>query len=141
MPNFNNATLLGHLGRDPELRYTPQGTPICSFSIAVNNRTKVGDEWKDVPMWVEVNVWGKQAEPCSQYLVKGRPVLVNGSINVENWVDRDNKARFNLVLNAAQVTFMGDKPQDGAGQGDRPSASKPPIQNPEPEISDEDIPF
>lgn len=144
MPNFNQATFIGHLGRDPELRYTPTGTAICGFSIAVNNRQKDGDEWKEVPMWIKVNVWGRQAEPCSQYLSKGRAVLVSGPIKLESWTDKDNNTRTNLVVDANQVTFLGDKPaENGSPRPDRPpQTSKPPVPPvQEPDISDDDIPF
>jgi single-strand DNA-binding protein len=139
--SYNNATFVGNLGRDPELRYTPTGNPICGFSMAVNNRKKVNNEWVDDTLWVKVNVWGKQAEACSQYLSKGRPVLVSGPINVETWTDKDNNTRWNVVVNANQVTFLGDKPTNGPT--DRPpTSSKPPVAPPaEPDISDEDIPF
>ncbi len=147
--SFNQATFTGNLGRDPEIRYTPQGTPICDFSIAVNVRKKVEGEWKDEAMWVKVKVWGKQAESCSQFLSKGRPVLVTGRISLENWTGREGKEMTTLVLDATDVKFLGDGGSGGNTQrserpqsSDRPKASTPPnAPAPEPEISDDDIPF
>lgn len=145
--SFNQATFTGNLGRDPEIRYTPQGTPICDFSIAVNNRKKVDGQWVDEAMWVKVKVWGKQAESCSQYLSKGRPVLVSGKISLENWTSRDSKPMTTLVLDASDVKFLGDGGGSGAARpqgesSERPRASAAPAAAvAEPEISDDDIPF
>jgi single-strand DNA-binding protein len=73
--SFNKIIVVGNLGRDPELRYTPQGTPVCSFTMASNERRKdKSGEQQDVATWFKVNVWGKQAETVSQYLTKGRGV-------------------------------------------------------------------
>lgn len=147
MPSYNHITIMGHLGQDPDLRYTPQGTPVCSFTMAVNNRKKVDGEWQDVPLWFKIKVWGKQAEPCSQYLSKGRPALIAGQLETEVWTNRDGKDVTTLVVNASAVQFLGDgggsneRPQR-TSSGDRPrAATPPPPQEAQPEISDDDIPF
>lgn len=147
MPSYNHATFIGHLGRDPELRYTPQGTPVCDFSIAVNNRKKVDGEWKDEPMWIKVHVWGKQAETAAQFLEKGRSVLVDGRLDVEQWKDRDGKDRWNLVLHANQTTFLGDGKSSSGERSSTTSSTKSSSpktassESLEPTISDDDIPF
>ena len=66
--SYNHATFIGNLGRDPDVRYTSQGTAVCSFSMAVNNRKKIDGEWKDDTMWIKVTVWGKAGETAGQFL-------------------------------------------------------------------------
>ena len=142
MPSYNHITVIGHLGQDPELRSTPQGTPICSFTMAVNNRKKVDGEWGDVALWFKVKVWGKQAEPVNQFLSKGRPALVAGQLDVETWTNRDGKEMTTMVINANDVKFLGEAADRPQGEG-RPRAVTPPPATtpPPPEISDDDIPF
>lgn len=105
--SFNKVIVVGNLGRDPELRYTPQGTAVCTFSVATNERRKSATgEQQDVTTWFRVKVWGKQAETVSQYLAKGRNVYVEGRLHVEEWTDREGKPRFTLELNASDVRFI-----------------------------------
>lgn len=151
MPSYNQITVIGHLGSDPDMRYTPQGTAVCSFTLAVNNRKKVDGEWKNVAMWFKVKVWGKQAEPVTQFLYKGRPAMVIGRLDVEEWTDNTSgKQRMTFVIDGANVIFLGEsggegggaRPQDTASSGERPRAATPPPSAPAaPAISDDDIPF
>ena len=106
--SFNKIIVVGNLGRDPELRYTPQGTAVCDFSIATNEkkRDKAG-EMQDVTTWFRITSWNKLAENASKYLAKGRPVYVEGRLRVEEWTDRDGKTRFNLEVNATDIQFLG----------------------------------
>lgn len=143
--SFNKITLVGNLGRDPELRYTPQGTPVCSFSLATNERRKdrTTGENNDITTWFRVTLWGRQAETASQYLTRGRPVYIEGRLRVEEWTDRDGKQRHTLEVHATDMQFIG-----GGGRGDESGAapSKPdaaPRESaPEPaDLSDDDIPF
>jgi single-strand DNA-binding protein len=149
MPSYNHITVIGHLGQDPDLRFTSQGTPVCSFTMAVNNRKKIDGEWNDVPIWFKVKVWGKQAESVSQYLSKGRAALVAGQLELENWTNRDGKDVTTLVINSNEVKFLGDggggerseRPQNTfSGQRPRASTAAPPAEA-QPDISDDDIPF
>ena len=78
MASFNKVILMGNLTRDPELRYTPGGSPVCSFGLAVNRRYRQNDEWKEEVCFVDITVWGKQAENCNEYLSKGRPIMLEG---------------------------------------------------------------
>lgn len=140
--SFNQATFVGNLGRDPDLKYTPQGTAICSFSLAVNDRKKVGDEWVDNTLWVKVQLWRQPAEHASQHLAKGSQILVTGRLGIEEWAGNDGKQRFALVLNADKFVALGPKAAtDGAPPkaSTKPSTQAPPTQ--EPDISDDDIPF
>lgn len=140
--SFNQWTITGNLGKDPDIRYTPQGTPICDFSVAINNRKKIDGEWKDDVLWVKVKVWGKQAESCSQFLSKGRPVLVTGRTSLEKWTGREGQPMTTVVLDATDVKFLGDgggaRPQGESSEKPRATAA-PAI--PATEISDDDIPF
>ncbi|HYX41293.1 MAG TPA: single-stranded DNA-binding protein [Pyrinomonadaceae bacterium] len=115
--SFNKIIIVGNLGRDPELRYTPQGTPNCTFSLASNERRKnSAGEQQDITTWFRVTVWGKRAETVAQYLAKGRSVYVEGRLHVEEWTDRDGKPRHTLEVNASDVQFIGsasDSERDG----------------------------
>ncbi len=105
--SFNKVIVVGNLGRDPELRYTPQGTAVCSFSVATSEkrRDKAG-EFQELTTWFRVTLWGKQAEVASKYLVKGKPVYVEGRLRVEEYTDRDGKSRYSLELNASDMQFI-----------------------------------
>lgn len=105
--SFNKIIIVGNLGRDPEMRYTAQGTAVCSFTMATNERRKdKSGEQQDVTTWFKVTVWGKQAETVSKYLTKGRRVYVEGRLHVEEWTDRDGKQRHTLEVNATDVHFI-----------------------------------
>ena len=139
--SFNKIILVGNLGRDPELRYTPQGTPVCSFSMATNERRKdKSGEMQDQTTWFRVTLWGRQAETASQYLTKGRPVYIEGRLRVEEWTDRDGKPRHTLEVHATDMQFIsaGARTEDAmaarAGGGE-----PPPMGNSDP--ADDDIPF
>jgi single-strand DNA-binding protein len=114
--SFNKIIVVGNLGRDPELRYTPQGTALCTFSIASNERRKSNTgEQQDVTTWFRVTVWGRQAETAAQYLTKGKSVFVEGRLHVEEWTDKEGKPRFTLELNASDVQFLGGASGDKIG--------------------------
>ncbi len=108
--SFNKITIIGNLGRDPELRYTPQGDAVCDFSVAVNDRKRdKAGEWQDNTTWFKVTFWRKQAENASKYLTKGRQVYVEGRLQVEEWTDRDGKSRHSLVIQGSELQFLGEK--------------------------------
>ena len=116
--SFNKVIVVGNLGRDPEMRYTPQGTPVCTFSIASNERRKdKTGEQQDVTTWFRVTVWGKQAEVVSKYLTKGRSVYVEGRLHVEEWTDKEGKSRYTLELNASDVHFIDGGQSSGEREG------------------------
>jgi len=150
--SFNKIIIVGNLGRDPELRYTPQGTAVCNFSVATNERRrdKAGEQ-QDVTTWFRVNAWGRQAENVSKYLSKGRRVYVEGRLHVEEWTDRDGKQRYTLEVNASDVQFL-DSAADVEGIPVRQSEQAAPSssrgasgggggRSSEPEIEDDEIPF
>lgn len=109
---------MGNLTRDPEMRYTPQGTQIASFAIAVNSRIKQGEEWKEETLFIDVNVFGKQAESCGEYLSKGNGVLVEGRLQENKWeADGQQKSKMRVV--AQTVRFLPKKNSSEKGSFDR----------------------
>ncbi len=139
--SFNKITLVGNLGRDPELRYTPQGTPVCSFTLATNEKRKDrAGETQDVTTWFRVTLWGRQAETASQYLTKGRPIYIEGRLRVEEWTDKDNKQRYTLEVHATDMQFIGGGRGDEATGGSQRTAA-PAHTQPEGDMADDDIPF
>ncbi len=111
--SFNKIIAIGNLGRDPELRYTPQGDAVCDFSIAVNDRRRdKSGEFQDVTTWFKVTLWRKLAENASKYLTKGRSVYVEGKLQVEEWTDRDGKNRHTLVIQGSDIHFIADNRGD-----------------------------
>jgi len=164
--SFNKIILVGNLGRDPELRYTPQGTPVCSFSLATNERRKdrnTGDN-NDITTWFRVTLWGRQAETASQYLQRGRPVYIEGRLRVEEYTDRDGNKRHSLEVNATDMQFIGGGARgedagapsargedagapsargEDAGAPSARGAAAPSNARPEPptDLTDDDVPF
>jgi single-strand DNA-binding protein len=139
--SFNKITLVGNLGRDPELRYTPQGTPVCSFTMATNERRKdKSGEMQDQTTWFRVTLWGRQAETASQYLTKGRPVYIEGRLRVEEWTDRDGKPRHTLEVNATDMQFIGGGARGEDAMAAKAGSSEPPVMGSS-EPADDDIPF
>jgi len=118
---YNKVILIGNLTKDPELRYTPQGTPVCTLRLASTNRYKSGDSMKDDTLFINVVVWGKLGETSAQHLAKGRSVLVEGRLQERRWeADGQKKSMFEVV--AGVVRFLGKKdesgPRDSGGEGD-----------------------
>jgi single-strand DNA-binding protein len=145
--SFNKIIVVGNLGRDPELRYTPQGTPVCSFSVATNEKRKDrAGEMQDFTTWFRVTLWGRQAETASQYLTKGRPIYIEGRLRLEEWTDKDGKPRYTLEVHATDMQFIGGgRGEEGATANTAGSAGSKPAQADrqpsEPDLSDDDIPF
>jgi single-strand DNA-binding protein len=104
--SFNKIIVVGNLGRDPELRYTPQGTPVTSFSLATNERETRGGEKVDVTTWFDVTLFGRQAEVASQYLEKGKQVFIQGSFRSEQWTDREGKPRVTNKVKAEKMKLI-----------------------------------
>jgi single-strand DNA-binding protein len=122
---FNKAILIGNLTKDPELRYTPQGTPVCTIRIASTTRYKSGDSMKDDTLFINVVVWGKQGETVAQHLSKGRSVLVEGRLQERRWeTDGQQKSRFEIV--AQGVRFLGRKDESGQHEGGAADDFPPP---------------
>lgn len=165
MANLNKVMLIGNLTRDPEVRYTPKGTAIAELGLAVNrNYTTESGEKKEEVTFVDVELWGRQAEIAGEYLKKGRPVFIEGRLKLDSWEDKQTgqkKSKLRVVGEGMQ--FLGSREGGGGGGGDeygggsssgggggKPAAqkfNKPPAQKPaqpsDPELEpdEDDIPF
>ena len=147
MASFNKIIIVGYLGRDPELRYTPSGTPVCDFSVATTERKgrrDGGGDGEDTTTWFRVSMWGRQAEVANQYLQKGKQVYVEGRLSQREWTDRDGNKRTSLEVNGSDLQFIGSRGDEmAAGAGERSSGSSSGGSSRgggEP-IVDDDIPF
>jgi single-strand DNA-binding protein len=116
---YNKIILIGNLTKDPELKYTPQGTPVATFRLAVNYQYKQSDEMKKETTFIDIVVFGRQAESCSQYLNKGSSALVEGRLQERRWESEgQQKSKFEVV--AQTVKFLSSRRggQGGTGAGD-----------------------
>ena len=154
MANLNKVMLIGNLTRDPELRVTPKGTAICTFSLAVNRKFKddSGGEREEVT-YIDIEAWGKSGENISKYCTKGRPLFVEGRLRLDQWEDKNTKekrSRMKVVLENFQ--FLGSGRGDsggggGGGEGGEARSYAPRNAAPRPaapaqqENLDEDVPF
>ena len=116
---FNRVILIGNLTKDPEVRYTPGGTPVATVPIAVNSKFKSGDDWKDETLVIDTVVFGKQAEACGQYLSKGRSVLVEGRLRERKWeYEGQKKSKMEVVANTVRFLSKKESPSSGSGPAD-----------------------
>ncbi len=117
--SFNQVILMGNLTRDPELRQTPNGTSVTSFSLALNRSYKGADgNWQEATDYIDIVAWGPLGERVAQYLSKGRPCLVNGRLQSRSWDDKESGAKRSKVEVVAQdVTFLGGPGGDSGGEG------------------------
>jgi single-strand DNA-binding protein len=106
---FNKIILMGNLTKDPEVRYTPQGTSVCNFRLAVNHRYKQGEEIKKETTFIDIVVFGKQADTCGQYLNKGSGVLVEGRLQERRWETEEGVQRSKYEVIAQSVRFLPKK--------------------------------
>ena len=109
MASLNKVMLIGNVGQDPELRYTLDGNPVANFSIAVNRRRKVGDEFKDETEWFNIVCFSRTAENVNQYLSKGQKVYVEGRFQSSEYVGQDGNQRKSFEVIANDVTFLSTK--------------------------------
>ncbi|MBC7263260.1 MAG: single-stranded DNA-binding protein [Chloroflexi bacterium] len=112
---YQNTVVVGHLGRDPEMRYTPKGTPVTQFTMATTRKwTDAEGNPQEKTTWFRVSAWGRLAETCNQYLSKGRLVLVEGEIDASAWQGQDGQPRATLELRARNVKFLGGRGAEAA---------------------------
>lgn len=143
---YQQITLVGNLGNDPEMRYTPGGVPVASFNLAVNKSwTTQEGQRQDKTTWFRVTAWRKTAEIVSQYLTKGRQVLVIGEVDeARPYTDRDGNNRASLEVTAQIIKFLGnrgDMPMMGVESVGAPAPPSSEAENGNASVSDEDIPF
>ena len=150
--SFNKIIIVGNLGKDPELRYTPQGIAVCNLSVATTEKKKdKSGEFHDVTNWFRVTLWRQQAENAAKYLAKGRQVYIEGRLGVEEWTDREGNNRYTLEVQATEMQFIGSRgdsaPSSSGGDTQEPEFAGPASSQPEaPPITraataDDDIPF
>lgn len=137
--SFNQVILMGNLTRDPELRTTPNGQSVCSFSLALNRSYKGADgNWQEATDFVDVVAWGPLGERVNQYVTRGRPVLVSGRLQSRSW-EQEGQKRSKVEVVANDVTFLGGRDNNGANDAptaDTPAAKKDVVID---DISDEPI--
>ncbi|EKD89111.1 MAG: hypothetical protein ACD_34C00193G0006 [uncultured bacterium] len=131
--DLNKVMIIGHLGRDPEMRYTPSGRPVTTFTVATNRTWNTTDgEKHNETEWFNVVSWGNLAEICKQYLSKGQQVYVEGRLQTRRWEDADNIRRNSVEIVASEMMILGDRHDSNQTNSD--------TQEPEP-INDEEYPF
>jgi single-strand DNA-binding protein len=145
MANINRVVLVGNLTKDPELRHTPGGTPVCSLRVAVNSRRRdESGNWVDKPNYFDVSVFGNQAESSAQYLSKGRPVGIDGRLDWREWDATDGSGKRQAVqIIAESVQFLGGRGDDGGGGGNQfvPAGAAQESADFPAAPADDDIPF
>ena len=152
--SVNKVILLGNLGKDPELKYTPQGTPVAKFSLATNDRFKDKDgNWQDRTEWHNITAWARTAEIAGEYLKKGSKVYIEGSLRTHSWDDKQtNQKKYMTEIIVNDLVLLGGRGEGAEASGGHARAAAGGGNNfdqrtPEPEpapsspISDEDIPF
>jgi single-strand DNA-binding protein len=140
--NINRVVLCGNLTKDPELRHTPSGSPVCKLRLAVNSRQKdqATGQWGDKPNYFDVTVWGNQAESCAQYLSRGRPVAIDGRLDWREWETQDGSKRQAVEIIAETVQFLGSRGDTEAG-GQYVPAGAVASESSDFSSADDDIPF
>ena len=142
MASLNKVMLIGNVGQDPELRYTPDGNPVANFSIAVNRRRRVGEEYKDETEWFNIVCFSRTAENVNQYLSKGQKVYVEGRFQSSEYVGQDGNQRKSFEVIANEVTFLSTKNEaDSINQNAAQSTEKPEASATDNEDEDKDLPW
>ncbi|MEM7495716.1 MAG: single-stranded DNA-binding protein [Myxococcota bacterium] len=161
MASMAKMTIIGNLGKDPEVRYTQSGVAVCNLNVAVNERRKEGDSWTEHTEWYTIVCFDKRAELAGEYLKKGRQVYAEGRPQYRTWQDRDGQTRVSAELVAFQLLFLGGRDSMGhteEGVGSPTPATPKSSENPTPEgqptpgggtnfqasgeqLTDDDVPF
>jgi single-strand DNA-binding protein len=119
MASVNKVILIGNLGKDPETRYLPSGEAVTSFSIATSEtwKDKTSGEKKEATEWHRISAFGKLAEICGEYLRKGSPVYIEGSLRTRKWQDKEGQDRYTTEIRADQMRMLGSRGEGGGGGG------------------------
>lgn len=143
MASLNKVFLVGNLTKDPEIRFVPSGQAVANLRMATNRKYKAGNgEWKEEVTYLGVEVWGKSAEACGEYLKKGSPLLVEGRLKLKEWTAQDGQKRSMLEVVAERVQFLSGGPRrEGAAGASEGGFDGPPISDGPPPATDDDIPF
>lgn len=146
MASLNKVMLIGNLGKDPELRHTPAGTAVATFSLATSERyrNKQSNEWEEKTEWHNVVLWNKLAETAGQYLSKGKTVYLEGRLQTRKWQDRDGNTRYTTEVVCDSMKMLSPKGESlSRGSADQASSYEPVSGSnyEEPPFQDDDIPF
>lgn len=152
--SVNKVILVGRLGQNPEIRYTPSGAAVANFSIATSESwTDKSNQKQEKTEWHRIVAWSKLAELCSQYLTKGRQVYVEGRLQTRQWQDKDGQTRYTTEIQAQTIQFLGAAQGAGANQGESRAMNDAPMgaqagmsagaapQFAESSFTEDDIPF
>ena len=117
MASLNKVMLIGNLGKDPEVRYTPAGTAVASFSLATSEKFKnKSGEWEERTEWHNVVLWGRQAEVAGEYLAKGKTVYIEGRLQTRKWQDKDGRDRWTTEVVGEKMQMLGARGEGGGGR-------------------------
>lgn len=145
MASFNKVMLLGNLTRDPEVKYTPKGSAVTDVGLAVNRTyTTDGGEKREETTFVDITMWGRQAEIAGEYLKKGRPLFVEGRLQLDTWDDKQTgqkRSKLRVVCENFQMLGSRDGGEGGGGGGGRSTGGRSAKPAPAEDSSDDDIPF
>ncbi len=145
--HMNDVRLVGRLTRDPELRFTAKGIPVCRFDLAVNRRFKDNTgEWRDETAFIPIVVWRDAGQRCGERLKKGSPAYVEGRLRSKSWETKDGQKRFGIEVDSLRVQFLERQENPAPGEGETPADPSPvPGSSAEPESSPapvpEEVPF
>ena len=136
--SLNKCMIIGNLGRDPEMRYTPSGQAVTQFTVATNrNYRDQQGEWQSETEWFRVVTWERLAELCAQYLAKGRLVYVEGRMQTRSWDDQQGQKRYMTEIKARDMRMLGGRPDGARSGGAAPAAPEPPMDG----DPDDSVPF
>lgn len=139
MASINKVILIGNLGGDPEVRYTPSGTAVANFTIATTEQWTSKDGKKEEKTeWHKIVAWGRLGEICGEYLHKGKQVYIEGKLQTRSWEDRDGNKKYTTEIIAFTMQMLGPKGRDGDSSGRM--SERPPVEEPL-SIPDDEIPF
>lgn len=148
MPNYNKIILVGHMTRDPEVRHVSDTALVCGFGLAVNENWKdKGGEKKERVTFIDCEAWNKTGEVIAQYFAKGKPILIEGKLQMDQWEDKETgQKRSKLKVNVERFEFIGGKSEDGPAPASKPITSasavaKTAVVAPYVGAADDDIPF
>jgi len=114
MSSVNKLILIGNVGSEPEMRFTPSGRPVTSFSLATNKKYSTSDgERKEETNWFKITTWGKLAETCNEFVSKGMSIYAEGAVRLDEWEGEDGQKRSRMVLTANQIQFLTPRKQNG----------------------------
>ena len=141
MASMAKIQIIGNVGRDPEMRMTPDGKPVCDFSVAVNRVSKSGGERSEQTDWYRVSCWGRQAETAQQYVTKGMQIFVEGRFSPRTYTNKDNVEKTSLDITCNDFQMLSRRDRDGQGGGAVPGTQGEAPAGPSGTFDPDEIPF